>query len=104
MKKAKTKENTQQATTLKLDWDTDIKAIDIHSLIGKTNQTFQLIIELNNRVKSLISITESFQKKIDEIHKLHFSGTHIQDDDHLINKYLAEILIGKPRKRNRGGN
>ena len=104
MKKAKTKENIQQVTTLKFDWDTDIKAIDILSVIEKTNQTFQLISDLNNQVKSLINITETFQKKIDEIHKLHFSAHHIQDDDHLKNKYLAEILLSKPRKRNRNKN
>jgi len=101
MKRVKAKENTEQAFNLKPDWDTSLRSIDIHSLVGKTNQTFQLINELSDRVKSLINITETFQKKIDEIHKLHFSGTHIQDDDRLINKYLAEILISKPRKRNR---
>ncbi|WP_448635201.1 hypothetical protein [Pedobacter panaciterrae] len=77
----KTKENTQQTNYRKSD--SDIKTVDIHSLIEKTGQTFRLVNELNDQVKSLTSIIETFQKQINEIHVLHFSGKHIQDPDHL---------------------
>lgn len=42
---------------------------------------------------------EDINKKINEIHILHFPKEHFQTDKTLREKYLAEIILGIPKKR-----
>lgn len=69
------------------------------------NRIFELVVALNDKIDGLDKKLESFpqfadiKKQIEEIHKLHFATKHLQKVQPLKDKYLAEILIGKLKKR-----
>jgi hypothetical protein len=61
-----------------------------------------MVIELNNKIDNLgqkILHLSDINKKINEIHILHFPKEHFQTDKTLREKYLAEIILGIPKKR-----
>ena len=68
------------------------------------NRLFEMIVELNDKVDCLnqkfIHLSD-ISLKITEIHALHFPKDALQKEKNLTEKFLAEILLGIPRKRKR---
>lgn len=66
------------------------------------NCLLELVSKLSEKVDSLderFSRIEYLNLKINEIHALHFPKDALQKEKHLTEKFLAEILLGPPRKR-----
>ncbi len=51
--------------------------------------------EMNRQIIHLAQIS----KKVDEIHRLHFPKEELEKNATLKEKFLAEIILGIPRKR-----
>ncbi|MFA4870435.1 MAG: hypothetical protein WC623_19720 [Pedobacter sp.] len=62
----------------------------------KTNM--ELIEKINAMSRELVHFKE-ISRLITEIHKLHFPKDELERNDNLKNKFLAEIILGIPRKR-----
>jgi len=58
----------------------------------------ELIEKINAMSRELVHCKE-ISRLITEIHKLHFPKDELKRDDNLRNKFLAEIIMGIPRKR-----
>jgi len=99
-KKTKTKNSDDYLNQLLSGIDTE--KLPSHLLLS---QILRLVIELNDRIEQvdeklkLLSPLTDVKRQIEEIHKLHFATNHLQNDRSLQDKYLAEILIGKVKKR-----
>ncbi|MES2446122.1 MAG: hypothetical protein V4546_03005 [Bacteroidota bacterium] len=61
-------------------------------LITILSQKLDILDERFNRI-------EYINKKINEIHALHFPKDALEKEKNLTEKFLAEILLGIPRKR-----
>jgi hypothetical protein len=62
----------------------------------KTNM--ELIEKINAMSRDLIHLKE-ISRLITEIHKLHFPKDELEKHNNLRDKFLAEIIMGIPRKR-----
>ena len=62
----------------------------------KTN--VEIIKKLNTISKELVHFKE-ISRLITEIHKLHFPKDELERNNNLRDKFLAEIILGIPRKR-----
>lgn len=88
---------------------------DISNLLEKIEQgdipiqlflsrLFEMVAELNSKVDKLDQTTlhlSDISRKISEIHSLHFAKDALEKENNLTEKFLAEILLGIPRKRKR---
>ncbi|MET4081569.1 hypothetical protein ABIB40_001518 [Pedobacter sp. UYP30] len=66
------------------------------------NRLLELFIELNEKVDKLgqnIIHLSDIARKISEIHSLHFPKDALEKEKNLTEKFLAEILLGIPRRR-----
>ncbi|MFA6275584.1 MAG: hypothetical protein WC622_02485 [Pedobacter sp.] len=64
----------------------------------------EIVVELNNKIDNLSQKflhVSDISRKISEIHSLHFPKDALEKDKNLTDKFLAEILLGIPRKRRR---
>ncbi|RZJ89221.1 MAG: hypothetical protein EOO20_11550 [Chryseobacterium sp.] len=62
----------------------------------------EVVSTLSEKLESLderFSRIECINKKINEIHALHFPKDALEKEKNLTEKFLAEILLGIPRKR-----
>lgn len=67
-----------------------------------TNRLFEMVVEMNNKIETLsekIIHLPDISRKISEIHSLHFPKDALEKEKKLTDKFLAEILLGIPRKR-----
>lgn len=62
----------------------------------KTNM--ELIQKINAMSRELVHFKE-ISSLITEIHKLHFPKDELEKNNNLRDKFLAEIILGIPRKR-----
>lgn len=65
---------------------------------------FEMLVELSKNMDNLslkIIHLADISRKISEIHSLHFAKDSLEKENNLTEKYLAEILLGIPRKRKR---
>lgn len=65
---------------------------------------FEILVELSKTMDNLtlkIIHLADISRKISEIHSLHFAKEYLEKENNLTEKYLAEILLGIPRKRKR---
>ncbi len=62
----------------------------------KTNM--ELIEKVNAICRELFHLKE-ISRLITEIHKLHFPKDELEKNNNLRDKFLAEIILGIPRKR-----
>jgi len=65
---------------------------------------FEMIVELNKKFDNLSQKAlhlADISRKISEIHSLHFAKDSLEKENNLTEKFLAEILLGIPRKRKR---
>lgn len=65
-------------------------------------QMFKMLIEQNYKIDSLnqkLVPMIDISRKISEIHSLHFPKDAFEKEKNLTEKFLAEILLGIPRKR-----
>ncbi|HMI01258.1 MAG TPA: hypothetical protein VK541_02180 [Pedobacter sp.] len=63
---------------------------------------FEMVVELNQKIDNLgqkIIHLSDISRKISEIHTLHFPKDALEKEKNLTEKFLAEILLGIPRKR-----
>ena len=67
----------------------------IKCLTEVTATLSQKLDSLNHRFERI----EHINKKITEIHALHFPKDALEKEKNLTEKFLAEILLGIPRKR-----
>ncbi|RZJ89144.1 MAG: hypothetical protein EOO20_11750 [Chryseobacterium sp.] len=67
----------------------------IESLLDIVLKVSERLEDMDNRLKSM----ESINKKINEIHALHFPKDALEKEKNLTEKFLAEILLGIPNKR-----
>lgn len=69
------------------------------------NYTLEMVINLNHKIDELDEKLKLFpqiadiRKQIDDIHTLHFAAKHLQKDSTLLDRYLAEILTRKIKRR-----
>lgn len=65
-------------------------------------RVLDMLVELNDKVdilaQKIIHLTD-ISRKISEIHSLHFPKDALEKEKNLTEKFLAEILLGIPRKR-----
>lgn len=75
---------------------------DKETLTEIVKSLLEVISTLSEKLDGLdqrFSRIEYINKKINEIHTLHFPKEHFQTDKTLREKYLAEIILGIPKKR-----
>jgi hypothetical protein len=68
------------------------------------NRLFEMVVELHHKLDTLsqeIIHLSDISRKISEIHALHFPKDALEKEKNLTEKFLAEILLGIPRKRKR---
>lgn len=62
----------------------------------KTN--LEMIEKINTMSKELVHLKE-ISRLITKIHKLHFPKEEVEKNNNLRDKFLAEIILGIPRRR-----
>lgn len=75
--------------------DKETVAETVKSLIEVVSTLSEKLDNLDER----FSRFEYINKKINEIHALHFPKDALEKEKNLTEKFLAEILLGIPRKR-----
>lgn len=84
----------------KVVYDNDCKGNEslgelIESLLDIILKVSEKLEDMDKRFRSM----ESINKKICEIHALHFPKDALEKEKNLTEKFLAEILMGIPNKR-----
>lgn|GEM_PF-6651348 len=67
-----------------------------------TTELLNSITELSKEIRIInakLTHLEQISKKVDEIHRLHFPKDELEKNANLHNRFLAEIIMGIPRKR-----
>lgn len=66
-------------------------------LVSKVVALQAQVMEMSHLIKGLDYIAKMV-RLLEDIHKLHFAAVHLPKGKTLVDKYLAEIIIGKPQK------